>query len=211
MHQRDTNIVYQEALSKNNFHIVRTDRTFRRLHKHFPPHSIIIAMKTISYEIIEQVSLELAELKEFDAQKMVHSFGELQPVLMEYLASFGTDEEVNFTEGENEVLFFIGVTLWRAMSSQGAIRSVTEEALVEIEEKVFDELELYDAESGEDFDEFIEKTYSEKYDQYPLLEYVLDSVFDALDDEELGVSEDSAGLMIGYLKTCIDVLSAHGE
>jgi hypothetical protein len=168
-------------------------------------------MKTISYETIEEVSLELANLKEFDAQKMVHSFGEQQPVLMEYLASVGTDEDVNFSETENEVMFFIGVTLWRAMSSQGTIQAISADALGDIEEKVFDELELYDAESGEDFDEFIEKTFAEKYPQYPLLEYVLDSVFDALDDEELDVSEDSAGLMIGYLKVCIDAFDAHSE
>jgi hypothetical protein len=165
-------------------------------------------MKTISYEAIEEVSVALAGLKEFDAQKLVHSFGEQQPVLMEYLASVGADEEVNFTEAENEVLFFIGVTLWKAMSSQAEIPPVDENALVEIEEKVFDELELYDAESGEDFDEFIDKTFSKSYNQYPLLEYILDSVFDALEDEELDVTEDSAGLMIGYLKTCIDAMDA---
>ncbi|MEO0156377.1 MAG: hypothetical protein ABIL07_04615 [candidate division WOR-3 bacterium] len=154
-------------------------------------------MQSIPDEVVEKTFEEMSILEPDEIKILINKMGEEQPYVLAYLFETGEHE---FNESEKEVFFYLGIGIWRMMSSRYApLPLVLPILLDEIEEenlKIFDSLQKMDAER---FVECIGQII-DNHSQPAILFYVVDLLI----EEEIDVAPNKIGIMFIYLKILID-------
>ena len=156
-------------------------------------------MNTIPIETIQKVWDELEDNTEEAVASLIGKLSDEQAVVFVYLMAMGEDF---FSEDEQELLFFLGMAIWKCMlEAGGKLDEVSEEVLAGAEEANMDlvmNMEKNDSESMEEHFEEILKDIN----QGPLFHFVLNQVL--METEEGTINETHFGIMFIYLKVVIE-------
>ncbi|MEO0096071.1 MAG: hypothetical protein ABIL66_09325 [candidate division WOR-3 bacterium] len=155
-------------------------------------------MEVISNEAVEKNFQEMSALEPEEIKILINKMGEEQPYVLAYLFETGDRE---FNESEKELFLYLGIGIWRMMSSRYApLPMVLPILLDEIEGE---NLKLLDSLQKMDEERFVDRVSQiiDSYSQPAILFYVVDFLIEG----ELEIDADKIGLMFIYLKILIDV------
>ena len=139
-----------------------------------------------------------------EAPELVEALSRSQPDMLNYLMATGGDI---LEQSEREVLFYMGVLLWYVIDTLGFnIPLIQLETLVENENKNFEMLEYLAGEPETEFMATVQKIM-DHYNQAELLRYIIEKIMEE-PHRDVPVLEDHIGIMVIYLKTCIDCIDA---
>lgn len=173
-------------------------------------------MQKITLDQVMDVSEIINNFSDAEAERLVNTFTEEQPVLMTYLLAVYGEE---LTEEEREYLFFLGLKIWYTLrQTVGKLPSITEEQLDKIEHDNEQMLHYLSEESEDGFMSFAENLV-EDYSQGELIEFVIMAIADEGEDEDeplaeeddFILSEDAKGIFFIALKTLIDCFERFGK
>ena len=158
-------------------------------------------MKQIPSDIVEKTWKKMGGMSPADAPKMISRLTKQQSWILAYLMAAGDD---SLNRDERELLFYLGIVIWRIMS-QGdkCLSEVTDKIIDEAEEANIKMLEYLEDESPDDFADVIEKVL-ENYNQYYVLQYIVEALMEEDSEEECLIRDENIGMMMIYLKTVID-------
>ncbi len=155
-------------------------------------------MEFITEEWIQMISTTVDILDEKNVDDFIDSFKTTQPAVMMYLL---TAEFELFEEEERETLFFLGVKIWYATFLKNAnMPTVTEEVLLEMDEKNDKMISYFEKEDEEGFIKSVENIMA----HHPQRALMTFAVVEVMEDE--AVRDDVKGAMFLALKTVIESL-----
>ena len=158
-------------------------------------------MKPVSAEVVEDIWQDMSALEPDEAVKLVETMGKEQPAILAYLMAAGMDD---LTQSEHELLLYTGMVVWQMMKEESAtIPKITEKALDQAESKNIKMLEYLSEEPDHDFIHTI-NTMWEGYNQQEVLKYVIETLLEEVDDEELLQPDEHKAYMFICLKTLVD-------
>lgn len=165
-------------------------------------------IKFITFDQVVEASEFLSTLDEEQSEALVHKFSQDQPFILVYLMAVYADE---LDEEEQELLFYIGFTIWYALYTNTQIPSIDEETLDAAEADNEDMLNYLSQEDETGFHQIAEVLLND-HPQHDLLRYALTVILEEEEDEKhLLISEDSKSLMFIALKTIIDCFSPNSK
>ena len=161
-------------------------------------------MNPISAEIVESTWQEMSQLTPESVFPLVDEFSKKQPDVLAYLMAAGGDI---FSEYERELLFYVGVVVWRMMSrGDHPLPMISLPEIEKAEDANYNTLEALAGDSEGDFIVAAENMFRQ-YNQVEVLRYVVEAIMEDEENEET-ISEESKGLMLIVLKTVIDCFDA---
>ena len=164
-------------------------------------------MQMIEPEVVDAIWSKVGSMEEEQAMGLINTMSEKQPELLTYIMS--APEE--FSDTEAEQMLYIGVVLWQIIEhSAKKLSMISEEMIIDLEEKNITLMEKLDGESEGDGIAVVEDLLA-NYPQPHVLAsiseaLVLDEDEDEDQSEEDSISEEARGTMMLILKTALDSL-----
>ncbi len=172
-------------------------------------------MKSVPVEIVEKTWHSASRWTPDQAQEIIGVLSKSQPILLSYLMDAGEDV---LSGQERELLLYIGIVIWKAMSLETQnLQGITEFTLEEAEVanlRMLEELEAAGESAGESIDMMLGG-----YNQSEVLRYAVEAVLEGAEEclegdvtgnenpsEYLPTPEENKGMLVLYLKTVIDCL-----
>ncbi len=164
-------------------------------------------MQMIEPEVVDAIWSKVGSMEEEQAMGLINTMSEKQPELLTYIMS--APEE--FSDTEAEQMLYIGVVLWQIVEhSAKKLSMISEEMIIDLEEKNITLMEKLDGESEGDGIAVVEDLLA-NYPQPHVLASISEAlVLDEDEDEdpsqEDSSSEEARGTMMLILKTALDSL-----
>lgn len=156
----------------------------------------------ISPETAEAIWERMADMTEVEATRLMQQMEREQPVLQTYLLAVDED----FTEDEQQEIFFIGIVAWQMMKqSSRRMNKITEERIDKVDERNFTFFNSI-SETDPDMESMVEKMM-EDYPEPQVLGFILSALMDE-DPEDPGIRDEMKGLAFFHLKTALDAMIA---
>ena len=160
-------------------------------------------MDIVSIEMIEEAVNYFESLNEEQIQVIMDNVANKQAYLLTYLMASG---ETGVEKEKAEVFFYIGfVILYLMVEKAGDIPQVGEDEIEKHELKNTKFFELIEGEDEEAVFEFIDAAFKD-YKQKELFFFVLESVYDEDELDELAFTDEEISIAILCFKTIIDCL-----
>jgi hypothetical protein len=148
----------------------------------------------------------MANMSPAQIPKLVDQMTREQPQLLAYLMAAS---ESDLNQDEAEIVFYIGVVVWRIMrENHPAIRKVTEKLFDQVEAENEKSLVNLEEDSPADFVTAVKK-FTNDYPEPEVLRYVVEALIEEDEEDESGsVGEENLGLAFIILKNVLDALIA---